>query len=78
MLFPAFMIGTAFGVLLILGLAGSTGLKNVRPVVYSILGSLFGLFIFLLSQGLWPPVLGPFICCPAVAAIAALIGRSKS
>ena len=77
MVFPAFMIGSAFGILLIVGLAGTPGLKSLRPIVCSIAGSLVGLVAFLFTQSWWPPVLGPFVLCPAFAAAAALIGRRK-
>jgi hypothetical protein len=78
MLFPAFMIGSAFGILIILGLAGTSGLKTFRPVAFSIAGSVMGIVVFVASADWWPPVIGPFICCPALAAVAALIGRAKS
>jgi hypothetical protein len=77
MLFPAFMIGGAFGILLIMGLVGTSGLKTVRPIIFSLVGSLLGLVIFGFTAAWWPPVVGPFILCPAIAAGAALIGRPK-
>ena len=78
MLFPAFMVGAAFGILLVLVLAGSEGLKNFRPIVFSLAGSLFGLVVFWLTERWWPPVIGPFICCPGIAAAGALLARWKS
>ena len=78
MLFPAFMIGAAFGVLLVVGLAGTAGLKTMRPVVFSFIGSTVGLATFVLTEAWWPPVVGPFILCPVLAAVAALIGRGKN
>ncbi len=78
MLFPAFMIGAAFGILLVMVLAGTAGLKTLRPIMFSIVGSLLGVAVFWLTQNWWPPVIGPFIVCPALAATSALIGRHKN
>ncbi len=78
MLFPAFLIGAAFGVMVVLGLAGPAGLKNLRPVVFSAIGSAAGIVVFLLTDSWWPPVVGPFILCPAFAAAAAAVsGRRR-
>ena len=77
MLFPAFMIGAAFGVLLVVGLAGTAGLKTIRPVIFSLAGSAVGLLVFGLTEVWWPPVIGPFILCPAIGALGAMIGRRK-
>ena len=77
MLFPAFMIGATFGILLVMGLAGTAGLKTIRPIVFSVAGSAVGLVIFAITGNWWPTVVGPFILCPAIAAGAALIGRRK-
>jgi hypothetical protein len=74
MLFPAFLIGAAFGVGIILVLGDSTPFK-ARSALFSIGGSLAGVAIFLLTADWWPPVVGPFILCPACAVISAFAGR---
>ena len=74
MLFPAFLIGAAFGIGIILVLADSTPFK-ARSVLFSIGGSLAGIAVFLLTAEWWPPVVGPFILCPACAVISAFAGR---
>jgi CHASE2 domain-containing sensor protein len=78
LLFPAFMIGAVFGILMTLGLAGRSGLKSLRPILFSIAGSLLGILVFLLTQNWWPPVIGPFITCPALACLFAFLGRNNS
>jgi hypothetical protein len=78
MLFPAFLIGAAFGILLIMGLAGTAGLKTPRPIIFSIVGSLMGVVVFWFTEVWWPPVIGPFVLCPAIAGAAAVIGRGKN
>jgi len=78
LLFPAFMVGAAFGILLVLSLAGAEGLKDLRPVTFSIVGSLAGLVVFWLTRNWWPPLVGPFVVCPVLAASAAVIVRRKS
>ena len=50
LLFPAFMIGSAFGILIVLGLAGTPGLKTFRPVLFSLIGSLAGVVAFVLTE----------------------------
>jgi len=73
--FPAFLIGAAFGIMIVMVLAGASGLKTSRPIVFSVCGSGLGIVVFLLTQSLWPPVVGPFVLCPAIAMLSALIGR---
>jgi hypothetical protein len=74
MLFPAFLIGAAFGIGIILVLGDSTPFK-ARSVLFSIGGSLAGIAVFLLTADWWPPVVGPFVLCPACAVISAFAGR---
>src|SRR5205823_9921018 len=64
MLFPAFMIGAAFGILVVMGLAGTAGLQTIRPIIFSVVGSTIGLVGFGLTERWWPPGSGPFILCP--------------
>jgi hypothetical protein len=77
MLFPAFLLGCAFGILLALVLSGPAGLQNVRPIVFSVAGSAVGVLLYLLTADWWPPVTGPFVLCPALSATAALAGLRK-
>ncbi len=72
MLFPAFLIGSAFGMLIIFVLSGTGGVNDKRPLVFSVIGSAAGVAAFLLTADFWPPVVGPFILCPAIALTAAL------
>ena len=74
MLFPAFLIGAAFGVGIILVLGGGAPFRP-GSVLFSIGGSLAGIVVFLLTADWWPPVVGPFILCPACAMISAFAGR---
>jgi hypothetical protein len=74
MLFPAFLIGAAFGVGIIVVLGDSAPFK-AWPVLFSVGGSLAGVAVFLLTADWWPPVVGPFILCPAFALISAFAGR---
>jgi len=74
MLFPAFLIGAAFGVGIIL-VFGDTTPFRARPVLFSVGGSLAGIVVFLLTADWWPPVVGPFILCPTFAVIYAFVGR---
>jgi hypothetical protein len=74
MLFPAFLIGAAFGVGIVLVFGDSTPSKT-RSVLFSIGGSLAGIAVFLLTADWWPPVVGPFILCPACSVISAFAGR---
>jgi len=76
--FPAFLIGAAFGILLVMVLSGTGGLNTMRPIVFSIVGSLIGVVVSALTEAWWPPIIGPFVVCPAIAAAFALIGRRKS
>ena len=78
MLFPAFLLGSAFGIMLVLVLSGPSGLQTARPVFYSVAGSAAAIVLYLLTAGWWPPVVGPFALCPALAATAALAGRRKA
>lgn len=77
MLFPAFLIGSAFGVMIVFVLAGGAVLqeKDKRAIGFSIAGSLAGVAVFLLTESLWPAVIGPFITCPALALAAALASK---
>jgi hypothetical protein len=78
MLFPAVLIGSAFGILVALALVGVSGLQTERaPVVWSVGGALLGIVLFLLTARWWPPVIGPFILSPACAMIASLIAARK-
>ena len=74
MLFPAFLIGAAFGVGITLVL-GDRAPFQARAVLFSIGGSLAGIAVFLLTADWWPPVVGPFILCPALSVISAFAGR---
>jgi len=71
------MFGSAFGILIVLVLAGSPGLKSIRPLAFSVAGSLAGVVIFLITQNWWPPIVGPFILCPALAAASSVLGRKN-
>jgi len=77
MLFPAFLLGSAFGIMLVLVLSGAAGLQSARPVVFSVAGSAVAILIYLVTADWWPPVIGPFALCPALSAAAALAGRWK-
>jgi len=74
MLFPAFLIGAAFGIGIILVLGDGAPFKT-RSVLFCIGGSLTGIAVFLLTADWWPPVVGPFILCPTFAVISAFAGR---
>ena len=78
MVFPAFLIGVAFGIGIVLGLDGDHRSNKARPVIYSVLGSMSGVVVFLLTANWWPPVVGPFILCPALAVISAFAGRKNA
>ncbi len=77
MLFPAFLIGSAFGIMIVFVLAGGTGVqdKDKRAIGFSVVGSFTGVVVFLLTESWWPPVIGPFALCPALALAAALASR---
>ena len=77
MLFPAFLIGSAFGVMIVFVLAGGAGLqaKDKRSIGFSIAGSFAGVIVFLLTANMWPDVIGPFIACPALALVAAIASK---
>jgi hypothetical protein len=78
MLFPAFLIGSAFGILVALALAGFSALQaNRAPIVWSIAGAFAGLGLFLLTANWWPPVIGPFVLSPACAMAASLISMRQ-
>jgi len=75
--FPAFLMGSVFGVLTVVMRSGTDLSKNVRAVVFCVAGSLAGGVIFLLTQSLWPPIIAPFILCPIVAAIAGFFAGKR-
>jgi hypothetical protein len=77
MLFPAFLLGSAFGIMLVLVLSGPPGLQTARPIVFSVAGSAAAILLYLVTADWWPPVIGPFVLCPALAATAAFVGRRK-
>jgi hypothetical protein len=77
MLFPAFLIGTAFGSMLMVALSGVEISKSGRAIKFSALGSMVGGAAFLLTMNWWPPVVGPFVLCPVTAAIAGFLGRRR-
>jgi hypothetical protein len=73
MIFPAFLIGSVFGILVGLALTGSNLLKDRAFLASPVAGALLGIVVFLLTAGWWPPVIGPFILSPAGAVAASLI-----
>ena len=73
MIFPAFLIGSVFGILVGLALAGANILQDRVVLVSVIGGALLGIVVFLLTAEWWPPVIGPFILSPAGAMAASLI-----
>ena len=68
--FPAFLIGVAFGSLVPVAFAGDGLAQKIRRIVTSAcLGSAVGIVLFLITEQWWPPVVGPFVLCPAVALV---------
>jgi hypothetical protein len=66
LLFPAFLIGIAFAVLVSLGVNRSDILTKWIPIaVGALIGAVIGIVIFIFTARLWPPILGPFVLCPA-------------
>ena len=76
---PAFMIGTVFGALVGLGLLGERGSASRAraTLVRSAIGSAAGLLLFVATVSFWPPIVGPFMTCPATAIAAVLLFQSK-
>ena len=72
---PAFLIGAVFGVLVGLALLGeSATLERARDaVIRSVIGSAVGAIIFLATASWWPPIIGPFLTCPATAVAVAIL-----
>jgi hypothetical protein len=76
MILPALMIGTAFGMLVALALAGTDVLQHDRtPLIFAAGGAALGAIIFLLTVNWWPPVIGPFILSPAGSMIGSLVSQ---
>jgi hypothetical protein len=73
MIFPAFLIGSVFGILVGLALTGANILQNRTFWASNIGGALLGIIVFLLTAAWWPPVIGPFILSPVGAVAASLI-----
>ena len=75
LIFPAFLIGAAFGALVGLGLLGSAGSakRGWSAVRHSVAGSAVGAVIFFVTAQWWPPIVGPFVLCPALAITATLV-----
>ena len=74
LLFPAFLIGLAFGSLVAFALAGSSIPARFPRIVAGVaMGSAAGVLLFLATQQWWPPIVGPFILCPAGALAAAFL-----
>jgi hypothetical protein len=75
LLLPAFLIGSAFGILIIVVLTGDRGTTDIRPFVFSALGSIAGVVFFLLTEAWWQTIIAPFVLCPVFAAASALVAR---
>jgi hypothetical protein len=75
----AFLIGTVFGVLVGLALMGEgASLTRARTAVtWSAIGSAIGAAIFLMTASWWPPIVGPFLICPATAVALAVLFRGQ-
>ena len=71
LVFPAFLLGSAFGALFgLVLLPGPPSAKSIWPLVrLSIAGSAAGAIVFTLTFGWWDPIVGPFVACPAVSAV---------
>jgi hypothetical protein len=68
--FPAFLIGVAFGSLVPVAFAGEGLAQKIRRIVTgACLGSAVGILLYLLTQQWWPPVIGPFVLCPAASLV---------
>ena len=80
LIFPAFLIGAAFGALVGLGLLGTSGSAHRAwsSIRFSMAGSAAGAFIFFVTGQWWPPIIGPFVLCPALAIAATLLFRPRS
>ena len=80
LVFPAFLIGAALGILVALALAGAARRKaSGAPIAMAIGGSAAGVLIYLATPGWWPFIAGPFILTVALAlagAIVASFGKS--
>ena len=69
LVFPAFLLGAGFGALVGLVLTSreestTTALPAIRQ---GLAGSAIGAVIFIATAAWWPPILGPFVACPAVS-----------
>jgi hypothetical protein len=76
----AFLIGTVFGALVGLALMGEgTSLAQAwAAFIRSALGSAIGAGIFLVTASWWPPIIGPFLICPATAIAVAVLFRPST
>jgi peptidoglycan/LPS O-acetylase OafA/YrhL len=78
LVFPAFLIGAALGILVGLALAGGEKTKRRhQSVALSIAGSAAGVLIYLATPGWWPFVAGPFMLTTAIGVGGALIGSLR-
>jgi len=77
---PAFMIGTVLGSLVGLGLGGEEASleHGRRAVIRAAAGSAAGALIYLGTAFWWPPIVGPFLTCPAAAMATSLLFTRKS
>ena len=81
LVFPAFLLGSAFGALFALVLLpGLPSAKSIWPLVrLSMMGSAVGAILFTLTSPWWDPIVGPFVACPATAALTvAVFSRSSN
>ena len=80
LIFPAFLIGAAFGALAGLGLLGGNSVKQGWSAVrHSLAGSAIGAVLFFVTGQWWPPIIGPFLTCPILAvATTLLLGKVRS
>ena len=79
LIFPAFLIGAAFGALVGLGLLGAAGAAHHvwHSIRVGMAGSAVGAVIFFVTGQWWPPIIGPFVLCPALAITATLLFRPR-
>ena len=78
LVFPAFLIGAALGILVALALAGPERKKQRhRSIALSIGGSAAGVLIYLATPAWWPFIAGPFMLTTAAALGGALIGSLR-
>ena len=75
LVFPAFLLGSAFGALFgLVLLPGPPSAKSIWPLVRrSMAGSAAGAIVFTLTSQWWDPIVGPFVACPAVSALTVVV-----